>query len=349
MIDGDPSDWESASWTELFVDIEGDAKPPPRLKTRAKMGWDEHCLYVAAELEEPNVWGTLTARDSVLHHQNNFEVFIDPDADGARYHELQVNALNTVFDLLLVRRYRDGGPARIDWNMPGVRTAVHVDGTVNDPSDVDRGWSVEIAIPWKDLTARGGASTADVPCPPEVGDQWRVNFSRVEWRLETVEGVSHKVEAKAGEPRIRESNWVWSPQRVIDMHEPVFWGIVEFADKPTAEPVDKPAEVVIDDETRVRWLLRAVDRIWTRSPQADHAALWQDLTKRYPMPEGWAWALPRGMPGAYLNDARAGGRLGGVCQDGRVLSITDDGRLAASRLDAPAPTPQAELDATRNP
>ena len=58
-IDGE---WKHAPWTSLFVDIEGDAKPRPRFRTRAKMLWDDQYFYIAAELEEPHVWGTLTQR-----------------------------------------------------------------------------------------------------------------------------------------------------------------------------------------------------------------------------------------------------------------------------------------------
>ena len=67
-IDGkldDPA-WQKAPWTSDFVDIEGTAKATPRFRTRAKMLWDDKYLYIAAELEEPNVAGTLTKHDSVI-------------------------------------------------------------------------------------------------------------------------------------------------------------------------------------------------------------------------------------------------------------------------------------------
>jgi hypothetical protein len=76
-IDGKPNEWRKVPATDLFVDIEGDAKPRPRFATRAKMLWDTNYFYIAAEMEEPHVWGTLTKRDSVIFHDNDFEVFID--------------------------------------------------------------------------------------------------------------------------------------------------------------------------------------------------------------------------------------------------------------------------------
>ena len=117
VIDGrvdDPA-WEKAPWTGEFLDIEGPAKPRPRLGTRARMVWDDEYFYVAARMEEPHVWATLTERDAVIYHDNDFEIFIDPDGDNHRYYELEINALGTVWDLFLVRPYRDGGPAVNAW------------------------------------------------------------------------------------------------------------------------------------------------------------------------------------------------------------------------------------------
>jgi hypothetical protein len=218
-IDGKLDDeWATADWTDDFVDIEGDKKPKPRFRTRAKMLWDDEYFYVAAQLDEPHVWGTITQRDAVIFQDNDFEVFIDPNGDSAEYYEFEINALNTGWDLFLPKRYKDGGKAVDAWNIDGLKTAIHVEGTLNDPSDEDQGWSLELAIPWKAL-----AEYAHRPSPPQPGDRWRVSFSRVEWLTEVTDGKYVKV------PNKREDNWVWSPQGIIDMHEPDKWGFVEFA------------------------------------------------------------------------------------------------------------------------
>ena len=131
--------------------------PPPRHETHVRLLWDDQYLYVGANLVEPHLWATYTERDAVIYHENDFEVFLDPDGDCHDYAELEINALNTVWDLLLVKPYRDGGPALDGWDIKGLRTAVHLDGTLNDPRDTDRGWSVEIAIPWRALKECAGA------------------------------------------------------------------------------------------------------------------------------------------------------------------------------------------------
>ena len=219
QIDGrlDETAWKEAAWTANFMDIEGSRKPQPRFQTRAKMLWDDTYFYVAAQLQEPHVWGTLKDHDSVIFHDNDFEVFIDPNGDNHEYYELELNALNTTWDLFLPKPYKDGGGADNGWEIPGLKTAIHVQGTLNDPGDEDLGWSVEIAIPWKVL-----AEFAHQAAPPREGDHWRVNFSRVQWRHQIRERKYQKV------PKKREDNWVWSPQGIIDMHRPERWGYVQF-------------------------------------------------------------------------------------------------------------------------
>ena len=222
-VDGrlDEPDWQRASWTRDFADIEGEAKPKPRFRTRAKMLWDDQYFYVAAELEEPHVWGTLTQHDCVIFEDNDFEVFIDPNGDSHEYYEFEMNALNTGWDLLLKKPYKDGGPALNEWEIPGLKTAVHVEGTINNAADQDKGWCVEIAFPWKAL-----ASYAHRRTPPREGDQWRVDFSRVEWQINIVNGKYEKV------PKTPENNWIWSPPGIVDMHRPEKWGYVQFTKKP---------------------------------------------------------------------------------------------------------------------
>ena len=227
VIDGllDDDAWTNAEWTLDFLDIQGLDLPAPRLRTRAKMLWDQDYFYVAAQLGEPHVWATFTDRDAVIYHENDFEVFIDPDGDNHLYYELEINALGTEWDLLLIKPYRDGGPAVNAWDIQGLRTGIDIQGTRNDPSDLDSGWSVEIAFPWPVL-----AQCAGRPAPPAAGDIWRLNFSRVQWRTEIQDGRYVKLTDPATGKWLPEDNWVWSPQGLIAMHYPEQWGEVLFVD-----------------------------------------------------------------------------------------------------------------------
>jgi hypothetical protein len=169
-------------------------------------------------MEEPQVWATLKERDSVVFRDNDFEVFLNPTKDTKNYYELEVNALNTVWDLTLPRPYREGGKADNGWDAAGLKTAVRVRGTLNDARDTDRGWDVEIALPWSAFTRH-----TEHPAAPNPGETWKINFSRVEWDTRVAGGKHEKV---PGRP---EHNWVWSPMGLIDMHLPERWGVVEFA------------------------------------------------------------------------------------------------------------------------
>jgi hypothetical protein len=220
QVDGRLNDraWAQAPWSDTFVDIEGDIKPRPTWPTRVKMLWDDRFFYIGAELVEPHIWATYTQHDSVIFHENDFEVFIDPDGDTLEYYEFEINALGTYWDLRLPKRYSHGGKAVDSWEIPGLKSAVYLDGTLNDPRDTDRSWSVELGFPWSVLKEYTTAAA-----PPRDGDQWRINFSRVQW------DVTPTPDGYAKIPKRPEHNWVWSPQGVIDMHQPEMWGYVRFS------------------------------------------------------------------------------------------------------------------------
>ncbi len=224
QIDGKLNDsvWQDVPWTADFVDIEGPRKPKPRFRTRAKMAWDEEFLYIAAEVEEPHLCATYDRHDMVIFHEHDFEVFLDPDGDTLHYFEFEINAKNTSWDLYLPKPYNQGGKADNGWEIAGLRTAIALRGTLNNPRDQDQGWSVEIAFPWKAFN-RGPRPAL----PPKPGETWRVNFSRVEWTMDIVDGRYRKRLGPNGKP-LPEDNWVWSPQGVVNMHVPAQWGHVIF-------------------------------------------------------------------------------------------------------------------------
>ena len=207
-IDGrlDDAAWQRASWTSDFVDIQGAGHPTPRFRTRVKMLYDDKYLYIAAELEEPDVKAKITEHDAVIFKDNDFEVFVKPLPATESYYEFEMNALNTGWDLFLNKPYNQQGKPDNSWDIEGLKTAVAVQGTLNKSDDKDKGWTLEIAYPLSAFESR-----QHVP-QPQAGSEWRINFSRVEW--------------KPGNPV--EDNWVWSPQGVVNMHVPERWGYLHF-------------------------------------------------------------------------------------------------------------------------
>jgi hypothetical protein len=244
----DEADWQNVPWTDDFVDIEGSLKPRPVYRTRVKMLWDEEYFYIAAELEEPHLWATFTERETIIFHENNFEVFIDPNGDTHNYYELEINALGTIWDLLLPKPYRNGGAPISAWDVAGFKYGINLRGTLNDPSDRDTLWTLEMAFPWKILK-----EAAPGKRKPHPGEQWRINFSRVQWQIEAVDGQYKKViKPETGFP-YPEYNWVWSPQGVIDMHRPESWGYVQFSGLKAAEGGEP---VVINPDEYLKFVLR---------------------------------------------------------------------------------------------
>lgn len=182
-LDGklDEAAWKNAT---VITDLVGtrDGKPVA-YQSRFRLLWDAKYLYVGVDSDDPNVLGTLTEHDAELWREDAVEVFIDADGDGMSYVEYELSPLGTWYDAALAD-YRPETPWHVNANHLDIdrsitmhdtrhtRWAVHVDGTLNDDSDVDRGWSAEIAIAWQDI-ARG---TNVRVIPPSDGDMWRIGL-----------------------------------------------------------------------------------------------------------------------------------------------------------------------------
>ncbi|MEH6679170.1 MAG: carbohydrate-binding family 9-like protein [Sediminicola sp.] len=250
IVDGKAGEdsWQRAVWSDSYTDIEG--VKTPKFRTRMKMVWDRQYLYFYAELEEPHVWATLKERDTIIFYNNDFEIFIDPDGDTHNYYEFEMNALNTVWDLFISKPYRNNGKVLGAWDFKGIKTAVDVQGTLNDPSDTDKGWSVEIAIPWSFVTEPGGRTKV-----PE-NEFWRLNFSRVNWDFDLKDGTYSRKKDPATHKFLPEYNWVWSPQGVINMHEPEHWGYVYFS----TSKVGQKATFEIPKDEHIKWFLYGLFR-----------------------------------------------------------------------------------------
>jgi hypothetical protein len=168
VIDGalDDAAWKDATAVVLRGSFDG---RPVQQRTQARLAYDEQFLYVAFDAEDPDIWGTYRKRDEPIYEQEVVEVFLDANADGRTYNELQVSPHNVTFDAYFPAR-RQG--MDLSWDS-GMKTAVKVRGTLDDASDRDEGWTAELQIPF--------ARLAEVPhVPPQKGDRWRFNLYRLE-------------------------------------------------------------------------------------------------------------------------------------------------------------------------
>ncbi len=129
-------------------------------------------------------------------------MFIDPDGDAQNYVELEINALNTVWDLFLEKPYRDGGHADNAFDIVGLKTGVR------DPGHAEPSGATPTRRGRSRWRSRGASleRASETTSAPRPGQRWRINYSRVEWRTTVENGAYQKV------PGLREDNWVWSPQ-----------------------------------------------------------------------------------------------------------------------------------------
>ena len=239
--------WQQANWSKRFVDMV--LGTPGMYHTQAAILWSDTHLYIAFEAEEPFVEAHLKKRDSIVFLENDLEVFID---GGDCYYELEVNAANTIYEVFFIWKdaYEKGGkfdippfdvhqqeaytfggdydrsgasfwkgthPRGIRWaftnfDLPGLATAVQVDGTLNDNSDIDKGWSLEIGIPWKSLELLANGRSI----PPSDGDIWNMFLGRFQKLiLSGTEVQPHPA-------------MVLSSHGIYDTHLPEKWSRIQF-------------------------------------------------------------------------------------------------------------------------
>jgi hypothetical protein len=169
QIDGslDEEAWQGAARTGFFRTTNG--KQAARLRTEARLTWDQENLYFGFECEDEDIFSSYTRRDQPLYLQEAVEVFLDPDGDRRDYMEFEVSPAGVLFDASFTAR-REG--LKLNFN-PDIQVSVKIDGTLNTRNDQDRGWVVEMAIPFSQMTGRGRR-------PPAPGDQWLMNMYRLD-------------------------------------------------------------------------------------------------------------------------------------------------------------------------
>ncbi len=242
--------WLHAPKSPRFVDLISGKKAVHN--TQAAVLWDDQYLYVGYWIEEPFLEATLRDRDSPIYTNNDVECFIAGE-DG--YYEFEINAYGTIYEGLffwqdayeklglqrmpefdrlrkelrgqefngvgLTNHPRGKRWALLGWDYPDAKSAVWLDGTLNDNSDRDRGWTVELAFPWQGL--KGLQLSKPRSLPPKPGDVWRMDFSRFN-------------QYKAAKPDQDSGGWAWSHHGVWDSHVPECFPYVTFSAELSVPP-----------------------------------------------------------------------------------------------------------------
>ena len=228
-VDGklDEFSWERVHQINRFERILNDYDEV-LFPTRAKMLWDGDYFYFAFVCQDADMWAIYEEEDDPLWGEEVVEIFIDPDGDGKRYLELEVNPLNVVVDLLIYSVSPEWHSSK-DWDIAGLKTAVQAHGTVNDSLALDWGWTAEIAIPWAALadSVTGGAR-------PTAGDVWRLNLYRIERKggRNLKSRLNDLQDSDALQQHYHEQTeyTAWSETYQRGFHHPDRFGAVQFAE-----------------------------------------------------------------------------------------------------------------------
>ena len=120
VVDGklDEFSWERAHQINRFERILNDYDEV-LFPTRAKMLWDSDYFYFAFVCQDADMWAIYDSRRRSDVERGSRGVFIDPDGDGKRYLELEVNPLNAVVDLLIYSVSPEWHSSK-DWDIAGL-------------------------------------------------------------------------------------------------------------------------------------------------------------------------------------------------------------------------------------
>jgi hypothetical protein len=221
FIDGALSEaaWEQATSVELTDPVTGRT---PSARTRAKLLWTDSALVVGFQCDDTNILTQFSQRDELLWKDDVVEIFIAAGSlteTFGGYTEIEVNARGAVLDLFVLRAV-DGVPYPLPYKSYNlnIRAATRAQGSINDTTQTDTGWTAEIAIPLAELRH----ATPDSTVLPRDGERWQMNLFR----------INYDALATASQPARRELS-AWSPTGQMKFHIPSAFGDLIFREKPT--------------------------------------------------------------------------------------------------------------------
>src|ERR1041385_2727556 len=178
-VDGNLNEasWATATNTTVFTLWNGTAAPVS-LQTTANMLWDDQYLFVGFNAKDPDVYATYVGRDVHCWEQDNFEVFVTvPGTTG--YVEVEGSPIGAIWDGYFTNVFQ--GPQG-SYTITNLQLAAHVNGTVNNSTDQDIGFTGEVRIPFLEIYhgIPGGH--------PTNGTQLRLNLNRINWNTPAVQG-----------------------------------------------------------------------------------------------------------------------------------------------------------------
>jgi hypothetical protein len=179
VLDGDAGDeaWKRAS--ELVLGDASGKPADPKAATKVRALWDASALYLSFVVADDAVWSPYKDRDEELWNGDVVEVYLDPNADGKDYVELQISPNNVVFDAKFDTRRQPAWQTAKSFTLEGLKSAT---GSQAATDDAPATWTVELSIPWASIPGW-------TKIPPSPGDEMRVNLFRIDAADEKVKGA----------------------------------------------------------------------------------------------------------------------------------------------------------------
>jgi hypothetical protein len=204
VVDGKLSEpaWSQAAPITLM--FPWDFQTGKKQKTSVRMIRDADNLYVGYEADDLDITATYENRDDPTYKDDCVEIFIKPSQETDSYFGMEMNARGVLYDYF----YPFPNGLDKDLNFEGVLLKTTLRGTLNERTDQDRGWTLEVAIPFNNFARLSKQAT------PKSGDKWRVQVNR--W-----DGT----EDSAGR---RLSMWCHPGLKKAHPHNPDRFGVVVF-------------------------------------------------------------------------------------------------------------------------
>ncbi|XP_045163832.2 uncharacterized protein LOC123528156 [Mercenaria mercenaria] len=221
-IDGklDDDAWGEVPWSDDFVDIRSFIYGKPKYDSKFKMRWDNECLYIGVYMQENDLWATYKEHDSPLYKENGLEVLLGIDRYSFNYKQIDINVLGTIMDLLMFTSPYETSfnqASDIKWNITA-KSAVYFEGTVNTPGDEDKYWSMELALPFKELSELSQRGHFI----PKENEVWTAQFGRSQPNIRVRNGTYERG------PAFYWNWWAWQPCDAFNMHLQNRWGLIQF-------------------------------------------------------------------------------------------------------------------------
>ncbi|HEX9974541.1 MAG TPA: carbohydrate-binding family 9-like protein [bacterium] len=175
IVDGllNEPDWQEAQQVHLRNSDTDEQVTDTTFSTYALTCYDKNNLYIAFVCNDRDIYSSFTNRDQHLWEEEAIEIFIDVDDEPNTYVEIELSPNNVLFDSYIV------DPINIDieetskFDLPGIKTAVSANGTVNFRVDEDKSWTAEIAISFSDIIKNFKSDILKET-------KWKINYYRID-------------------------------------------------------------------------------------------------------------------------------------------------------------------------